>query len=285
MVKKYVREYVIMTFSLLVFVFGWVAFLIPKEITGGGIAGLAAVIQYATGFDVAYSNFIINMSLLVVGFIVLGKGFGIKTIYCIAVSSLFFKYLPEVMTWTSPIEEPFLNALIGGAFSGLGVGMCFTQGGSTGGTDIIALIVNKYKNIPPGRIYLLCDTLIISSILLVPGKSLQDLVYGYLEAIACSYALDMVLTGTKQSVQLLIMSDKFEEIADRLSQMRQGVTSFSSVGWYTKKEKNMLMVVCNKNNSNAITKVAKDIDPAVFMLVIPVSAFYGGVELDKKLKK
>lgn len=277
MMNRYFREYVIMTLALMVFVFGWTAFLIPNEITGGGIAGLSSVIQYATGIPISYSYFTINVVLLIAGFFILGGGFGFKTIFCIAASSLMFEFFP-LIPWVSNIEDNLLNALIGGGLSGLGIGIVFTQGGSTGGTDIIALSINKYKNISPGKIYLACDTIIISSILLMPDKSLQDVVYGYIEIIAASYALDAYLTGTKQSVQILIMSDKYNEIADRLSfEMKKGVSSWNTRGWFTKEERNMLMVVVRKSEVNEVMKAVKEIDEKVFMMTAPVTAVYGGV--------
>ena len=167
MVLKYIKEYVIMTLGLAVFVFGWTAFLNPHEITGGGIAGLASVIHYGiNNIPVSYAKFAIDILLLVVGFIILGKGFGIKTIYCVAMSFVFFQFMPMIPGLTSlsaGITDNLINALIGGAMSGIGIAIIITQGGSTGGTDIIALSINKYKNISPGRIYLVCDSLIVMS--------------------------------------------------------------------------------------------------------------------------
>ena len=205
MFLKYLKEYAIMTLGLAVFVFGWTAFLNPHEITGGGIAGLASVIHYGIdSIPVSYAKFAIDILLLVAGFIILGKGFGIKTIYCVAMSFVFFQFMPMIPGLTSisaGITDNLINALIGGAMSGIGIAIIITQGGSTGGTDIIALSINKYKNISPGRIYLVCDSLIVMSILLVNDKTLADVVYGFVEIIAFSYAVDMFLTGSQQSVQ------------------------------------------------------------------------------------
>ena len=176
MLLKYLKEYTIMTLGLAVFVCGWVAFLNPHEITGGGIAGLASVIHYGiNSIPVSYAKFAIDILLLVAGFIILGKGFGIKTIYCVAMSFVFFQFMPMIPGLTSisaGITDNLINALIGGAMSGIGIAIIITQGGSTGGTDIIALSINKYKNISPGRIYLVCDSLIVMSILLVNDKTL-----------------------------------------------------------------------------------------------------------------
>lgn len=153
MFLKYLKEYAIMTLGLAVFVFGWTAFLNPHEITGGGIAGLASVIHYGIdSIPVSYAKFAIDILLLVAGFIILGKGFGIKTIYCVAMSFVFFQFMPMIPGLTSisaGITDNLINALIGGAMSGIGIAIIITQGGSTGGTDIIALSINKYRKTRP----------------------------------------------------------------------------------------------------------------------------------------
>lgn len=283
MLQKYLKEYFVMTLGLIVFVFGWVAFLNPHEITGGGIAGLASVIHYGIPvIPVSYAKFTIDIVLLVLGFVILGKGFGIKTIYCVLMSFVLFDFMPRipgVVEFSAGIEENIINALIGGALSGIGIAIILTQGGSTGGTDIIAMAINKYKNISPGRIYLVCDSLIVLSILTLPDKSLQDVVYGYIEIVAFSYAVDMLITGSQQSVQIMILSGKYREIAAELDRMAaDGNVTVNSVEWSVRDDKDMLMVVSRKGHANDITKAAKDIDPDVFMMTVPVTAVYGGRE-------
>ena len=186
-------------------------------------------------------------------------------------SFVFFQFMPMIPGLTSisaGITDNLINALIGGAMSGIGIAIIITQGGSTGGTDIIALSINKYKNISPGRIYLVCDSLIVMSILLVNDKTLADVVYGFVEIIAFSYAVDMFLTGSQQSVQTLILSEHNDEIAARLQTLK-------SVQWSTEGDKKMLMVVSRKGYSNDIVKTAKQIDPDVILMTVPVTAVYG----------
>ena len=276
---KFLKEYVVMTLGLAVFVFGWVAFLNPHEITGGGIAGLASVIHYGIpAIPVSYAKFVIDALLLVFGFIVLGRGFGIKTIYCVVASFFLFHFMPRIpglIEFFSGIEENIINALIGGALSGTGIAIILTQGGSTGGTDIIAMAINKYKNISPGRIYLVCDSLVIISILLLPHKSLQDVVYGYIEIIAFSYAVDMLLTGSKQSIQTLILSPKNEEIAALLqAKLVEGNSEIHCVEWTLQGDQKALMVVSRKGYCNEITRLAKSVDTDAFMMTVPVTAVY-----------
>ncbi len=272
---KTLKSYVLMTIGLFIFVFSWTAFLIPHEIAGGGVSGLASVINYATGFDVSYSYLIINAFLLGIGFLVLGKAFGFKTIYCIAVAALMFEFLP-LIPWISDIEDKLINALIGGTMSGIGIGIIFLQGGSTGGTDIIALIIAKYREMSPGRVFIICDLVIIGSVYFIPGKSLEDVIYGYIEMVSFSYVIDMILTGNKQSLQVFVFSSKFSEIADRVSsEMGRGVTALSSMGWFSKNESKMLVVIIRKSQLADISAIVKDVDKDAFISVSAVMSVYG----------
>ncbi|MDX9781521.1 MAG: YitT family protein [Bacteroidales bacterium] len=272
---KTLKSYVLMTIGLFIFVFSWTAFLIPHEIAGGGVSGLASVINYATGFDVSYSYLIINAFLLGIGFLVLGKAFGFKTIYCIAVAALMFEFLP-LIPWISDIEDKLINALIGGTMSGIGIGIIFLQGGSTGGTDIIALIIAKYREMSPGRVFIICDLVIIGSVYFIPDKSLEDVIYGYIEMVSFSYVIDMILTGNKQSLQVFVFSSKFSEIADRVSsEMGRGVTALSSMGWFSKNESKMLVVIIRKSQLADISAIVKDVDKDAFISVSAVMSVYG----------
>ncbi|MBP6365360.1 hypothetical protein SDC9_42665 [bioreactor metagenome] len=274
-ILKTVKSYLLMTIGLFIFVFSWTAFLIPHEIAGGGVSGLASVINYATGFDVSYSYLIINAVLLGIGFLVLGKAFGFKTIYCIAVAALMFEFLP-LIPWVSDIEDKLINSLIGGTMSGIGIGIIFLQGGSTGGTDIVALIIAKYREMSPGRVFIICDLVIIGSVYFIPGKSLEDVIYGYIEMVSFSYVIDMILTGNKQSLQVFIFSSKYAEIADRVSsEMGRGVTALSSMGWYSQSESKMLVVILRKSQLADISAIVKEIDNNAFISVSAVMSVYG----------
>ena len=274
-ILKTVKSYLLMTIGLFIFVFSWTAFLIPHEIAGGGVSGLASVINYATGFDVSYSYLIINAVLLGIGFLVLGKAFGFKTIYCIAVAALMFEFLP-LIPWVSDIEDKLINSLIGGTMSGIGIGIIFLQGGSTGGTDIVALIIAKYREMSPGRVFIICDLVIIGSVYFIPGKSLEDVIYGYIEMVSFSYVIDMILTGNKQSLQVFIFSSKYAEVADRVSsEMGRGVTALSSMGWYSQSESKMLVVILRKSQLADISAIVKEIDNNAFISVSAVMSVYG----------
>ncbi len=286
-VYKTIKEYSVMAFALALYVFSWTAFLIPNQITGGGVTGMSSILNYAFGIPISFSYLVINAVLLIAGTIIMGKGFGFKTIYCVLVSTLYFQIFPYI-PWVSNIDDNLINAIIGGAMSGVGISLVFTQGGSTGGIDIIALVINKYKEVPPGRVFMIADFLIISSILLLPDKSLQDIVYGYVVTVAFSYTVDQFLTGNKQSVQMLIITNRYKEVADKLCyETNKGVTAINSIGWYKKSESMILMVVTRKNHMHEVMAAVKEADNRAFLTVSTVMGVYGEGfdEMKAKAKK
>ncbi len=273
-----VKEYLIITFGLALYCFSWTSFLIPKGIVGGAVPGFATLVNYATNglIPVSATYLATNVVLITIGFLVLGRGFGFKTIYCILLNTVLLQVLPDLIPWVSTIDEKFLNALLGGFIGAIGIVLIFNQGGSTGGTDIIALILSKFREISPGRVYLFCDLVIVGSVLFLPGKTLSDVIYGYLQVISFSYGVDLLLTGTKQSVQIMIFSEKFKEIADALvNQLRRGVTAFNGTGWYTQEEHKVLVVIARKHQLNEVNKIVKGIDRSAFMSVTPTMSVYG----------
>lgn len=268
------RSYIVITLGLLIFSLGWTGFLIPSEIAGGGISGVAAVIFFVTGFPIALSYAIVNFFLLLIALKILGLKYGIKTVYGVSVLTLFFAFLPTIIT--EPIvKEPFMACVLGGILSGLGTGTVFNGGGSTGGTDIIASIVNKYRNIGPGKVILLCDIFIIGSSYFVFG-SLEKIVYGLTAMAVASYTIDLVLTGFKQSVQFYIFSKDYALIADKVNkQIDRGVTIIEGLGWYSQKPVKIVLVVARKNEARDIFKIVKDIDPSAFISQGTVMGAYG----------
>ncbi|MBQ2133128.1 MAG: YitT family protein [Bacteroidales bacterium] len=272
---KTVKEYSVMAFALSLYVFSWTAFLIPNEITAGGVTGLSTILNYAFGLPISLTYLVLNAVLLIAGTLIMGKGFGFKTIFCVLVSSLYFEIFPHI-PWVSDIDDNLINSIIGGAMSACGIAIVFSQGGSTGGIDIIALVINKYKEVSPGKVFMIADLLIISSILFLPGKSLQDLVYGYVVTFAFSYTVDYILTGSKQSVQMLIITNKYEEIANKLCyEMNKGVTAINSIGWYKKSESMIIMVVTRKDKMYEVMSAVKEVDNRAFLTVSTVMGVYG----------
>lgn len=280
-ILKQIRVYSIITFGLFVNAFAWVAFLIPGKIIGGGITGVATLVFYATqniGFPipVGVTFFIINIFLIALAIRILGASFGIKTIYSVIVLTFFFSLLQGIMPSEGIMErDPFLFSVIGGLLAGAGVGIVFTQGGSTGGTDIIAMIINKYKNISPGRLILYMDVLIISSSILV-FHNISNVIYGFVTMAVVAYAIDLLLEGQKQSVQIFIFSKNHEEISKALGEtLHRGVTILYGQGWYTKADTKILMVVTRKHELPRVFQIIKSIDDDAFVSVASVMGTYG----------
>jgi len=268
------RSYGIITFGLFVNALGWTVFLIPAEITGGGMTGVSSLFFYAFDFRVGLSYLVMNTLLILLGLKILGRSFGIKTVYATLVLSFFLSLLEGIVT--EPIvDEHFMSAVVGGILAGVGVGLAISQGGSTGGTDIIAMMVNKNRNISPGRIILYLDIIIISSSYLV-FQSIEKMVYGYVSMAVTAYTIDMILTGAKRTVQMFILSRRHEIIANRVSsEINRGITILHGKGWYTQQETKILMILVRKYESNHILKIIKESDPDAFISVNNVMGVFG----------
>ena len=246
----------------------------------------------------AVSFFVLNVLLIISGSIVLGKGFGIKTVYVVILSSVLFEVLPAYdFLKALPgnflyIDNALLVPIVGGILESLGIGLIILRGGSTGGTDIAVLIVNKFWPVSPGKVYLYSDLVIIASVLLVPGKGFEDMIFGYIAMITFSFMLDFVLLGNKTTFQVMVFSEKYEEIADFImNKLDRGVTALRAVGWYTRKDRNVLLILVRKPQIRELTKAIKEIDGKAFVSVSPATGVYGeGFDeiktgIAKKLKK
>ncbi len=269
-----IRAHLIIIFGLLLNALGWTAFLIPAKITGGGITGVSTLIFFGTSFPMGITYLIINAVLVVFAIKILGLNFGVKTIFSVVVLSVLFSLLQEYIT-KPVVSDTFLSTVIGGILGGAGVGIVFSQGGSTGGTDIIAMIINKYRNINPGRIILYLDVFIIASSFLI-FRSLEKIVYGYVAMGITSYTIDLLFTGSKQSVQVFIFSKKHNEIADRIGkELSRGVTIIDGTGWYSGEQTKILLVMVKKPEASQLFRIIKEIDREAFMSVNNVMGVYG----------
>lgn len=283
-VLSVIGDYAVMTLGVMIYTIAWEIFMIPNSIVSGGLTGLCTIIQLATGgaVPVAFSYAVGNAVLLVAAVAILGPSFGVRSLYCIVMSTVFFDIWPGVPGIASIegnflfIPEPFMIPIIGGAIEALGIALVFRKGGSTGGSDIISLAVNKYWALSPGKVFLATDVFIIMSVLLLPGMHFYDVVYGYMCMVTFSIVLDYVLMGGRSTVQLLIFSDKFSQIADYIIKvLGRGVTVVHATGWYTKEKKDVLLVLVRKRELSLVEKAVKQIDRTAFMSVSPASGVYG----------
>lgn len=273
-------QYIMITFGLFLYAFGWSVFLIPQKIIGGGVVGVSSITYLMSGIPVGVINFLINLVLFIIGLKILGSKFGIKTIFGILVSSLAFIFYQQVIHIETLIDAtqfgPFMCAIIGAGLSGAGIGIAFNHGGNSGGTDIIALIYTKYHNISPGTVILSIDIFIIASSIIIPGSTIENIVYGYIVMGVFSFVLDLMIEGNKQSYQIIVFSKKNEEIADVIGkEIGRGVTLLDGWGWYSKKNQKVLLVIARRTDKIDIMRVIKNIDPDAFISIAKTQGVFG----------
>lgn len=314
-----IKEWLMVTLGILIYTTAWSLFLIPNNLVGGGVSGISSIIQYAThgAIQMGYTYFTLNAILIIAALIILGMGFGAKTIYAIILASIALRFLPGVIPATiiktlAIDNGKLLSVLMGGLLAGIGIGMSISNGGSTGGTDIIALIYTKYHNVSPGKVILFLDFIIIGSSLLIPSyvaqldpvtgvpvldsngeplmfkmpfaEKITTVLYGFILVTVNSYVLDMYISGSQQSVQLFILSKHYDQIADAITKdLHRGVTVLDGHGWYTKQETKVLMVITRKTDLNLLLRYIKQIDSHAFLSVSSVNGVYGkGFDTIKK---
>ena len=273
-----VQDYLMILFGTLLYGFGFNAFILSNEIVTGGVSGICALIFFASNglIPVSVSYFVINVALLVVALKILGLKFLIKTIFgvfSLSASLSLFEWLLK----GQPIlhDQPFMAIIIGAFMCGAGLGWVFSANGSTGGTDIIGAVINKYKNISIGRILLFCDFFIISSSFFL-FHNVDKIVFGFVEMVISNYVLDMVLNGNRQSVQFLIFSQKYDEIADRIiHDLGRGCTILDGEGGYSRKPVKVVVLLAKKSESVSIFRIVKRIDHQAFISQSIVRGVYG----------
>lgn len=271
-----IRDHLQIVFGLLLYAFAWKGFLLPHQIPGGGVTGIGALLYFAWGIPVSITYFSINALLLLIAIRNIGLSFSIKTIFGVGVLTLLFSVIPIIPKGTFVAEnESFMACVLGSILAGVGVGIVFISNGSSGGTDIVAKILNQSRNITLGRAMLYCDVIIIGSSYFILD-SLEKVVYGLVMLAVASVSVDMVVNGVRQSVQFFIISREHEKIADRINtEVHRGVTILNGEGWYSKEPVKVVMVIARKNQSVAIFRLVKAVDPDAFVSQGSVIGVYG----------
>lgn len=289
LILKEVQDYVFITLGLLLYSFGFTVFLMPYEIVTGGVTGISAIVFYATGFQIEYTYLLINIVLLAVGLHILGWKFLSKTIFAIFMLSfllgLFQTLLPrnEAGEFVKILGEGqnFMSLILGCTMTGASLAIVFLNNGSTGGTDIIAASVNKFHNVSLGTVLAMLDFIIIGSCLLIPqfGTMLERahmVVFGLCSMAIENYMLDLLMNRQRQSVQFMIFSNKWQEIANAIStNLDHGVTILDGHGWYTGQERKVICLLARKSESTYIFRLIKLIDPNAFVSQSAVIGVYG----------
>ena len=302
-VKNEVKDYFYITLGLMLYTFGFTVFLLPYQIVTGGVTGLAAVIYYGTNIPIYLSYFIVNAALLALALKILGLKFMVKTVYAIFMLSFFLALAQDwamgpngEMTQVLGKGQDFMSLIIGCCCTGVSLAVVFLHNGSTGGTDIIAAVVNKYHNISLGRVLIFVDFLIIgSSFFVFDAKpdyttidAIRKVVFGLCTMVIENLMLDYVMNARRESVQFMIISKKYMEIANAIgTQMDHGVTILDGHGWYTGNEVKVLCILAKKTESTNIFRIVKIIDPNAFVSQSSVIGVYGEGfdEMKVKIKK
>ncbi|MBQ2026579.1 MAG: YitT family protein [Alistipes sp.] len=297
-----IKEYLMMTLGMSLYSFGWICCILPANAAGGGATGLSLLLYHLSGGAISIGTMvlIINAILLIIAGFVVGWNFGIKTIYCVLTMSVVMHFLQVWFTvpegWVAEIitardgltlangtiVDPFnlqnrlLSAILGGICSGVGVAMCFQQGGSTGGSDIVVMIVNKFYTISYGKFIRLTDGVIISSALFLPDVGIDGVIYGFVMVAVFSYTVDMILSGNQQSNQIFIISKDYKAMADAINnEAKRGATVIDAMGWYSKDNSKVVMCVCRKRDLAMVLKVVRGVDPEAFITIGSVMGVYG----------
>lgn len=279
------KEYLLMTLGMSIYAFGWIGCILPAHCAGGGASGLSLLIYYLTGGTVSIGVIvlIINAILLVIAGFIVGWKFGIKTIFCVVVLSVAMSAMQRIFTLPDgtimdvfQLDNRLLSSILGGIFSGIGVALCFMQGGSTGGTDIVAMIINKYRTVSYGKIVRMSDSVIIAAALFTPEVGIDGVIYGFVMVAVFSYTVDMIMAGNQQSSQIFIICKDYKAMADAMNNVaHRGATIIDAMGWYSKNNTKMVMVVCRKRDMHYILKVIKSVDPEAFITAGSVMGVYG----------
>ena len=283
------RDYLFITLGLMLYAFGWTVFLLPYQIVTGGVTGIAAIVFYASGIPIEDTYFVINVLLLVVALKILGVKFLMKTIYAIFALSFILWAAQKLMPMDAAGHyvkilgegQDFMSLLIGCMLTGTSLAIVFMNNGSTGGTDIIAASVNKYYNFSLGQVLIAVDLCIIGSCLFIPefGDTLgrvHKVVFGLCTIVVENFMLDYVMNARRESVQFMIFSKKYQEIANAIgTQMDHGVTILDGHGWYTGQDMKVLCILAKKRESVSIFRLIKMIDPNAFVSQSAVIGVYG----------
>lgn len=287
------RDYLQMLLGTVIYTVGYTTFLLPYKIVSGGVSGISTVIYYMSGFPAGSTYLLINVALLLMAMRILGWRYLVRTIIVTLLISVGIDLMQAQLTETAADgtqalmhilgEQKFMACVIGAFLEGLGLATIFLAGGSTGGTDIIASAINKYWNISLGRLLLMLDIIIIGSSYVI-SHDIETMVVGYLAMFISTNFLDYVINSARQSVQFIIISEHYEEIAQEVNtRLERGVTVLAGEGFYSKEKRQVLLILAKRYESRSIFQLIKRLDPKAFVSMSNVEGVFGeGFDTIKK---
>ena len=268
---QFFKEYIIVALACMVMAFNTSYFFIGNKLAQGGVSGLSLIIHYLSNIDMSYLYFALNIPLIILAYIFLGKNFLLKTLFATFVLSVFLKIFAS---FSEPLEDILLAAIFGGAINGIAIGIVFYAGGSTGGIDIIAKIINKYTGIPISRILLTTDFIVLSMVAVIFGKVI--FMYTLISLVISSKMIDIIQVGIYSAKGVTIITTKEDEIRKRIMEdTKRGITLIDARGGYTQKEVGMLYCVVGQYQLIKVKTIVKEVDPSAFMIVADVHEVIG----------
>lgn len=268
---QFVKEYIIVALACVVMAFNINYFFVGNKLAEGGVSGLSLIIHYLSNIDVSYLYFALNIPLIILAYIFLGKNFLLKTFFATFVLSVFLKVFAS---FSEPLDDILLAAIFGGAINGIAIGIVFYAGGSTGGMDIVAKIVNKYTGIPISRILLATDFIVLSIVAVIFGKVI--FMYTLISLVISSKMIDIIQVGIYSAKGVTIITTKEDEIRKRIMEdTGRGITLIDAKGGYTQKEIGMLYCVVGQYQLIKVKTIVKEVDPSAFMIVADVHEVIG----------
>jgi uncharacterized membrane-anchored protein YitT (DUF2179 family) len=272
-----IKEYIMIAICTMPYAIAVNCILVPHAIVGGGLTGLCEIIYFATDtfIPIWLSSFVFNLALLVAAFFTVGWRYCIRTLWGVFCYTMWLKFVP--IPEVAIVTDPFMAVILGGLFMGCFLGIVFLNNGSTGGVDIVAMIVNKFKHLPMGRVLMACDIVVILCAYFLPEvRSIEKILFGMCYTFMASTAVDWVLNRTRQSVQFFIFSSKYDEIAEAImTQVPRGVTFLEAQGGYTKQPGKVITVIARQYESSKIFRLVHSIDPNAFVSQSQVRGVFG----------
>lgn len=280
-VWEFIKDFLSINLGMAIYALGWAAFLLPYHITTGGMVGIFAIVYYVTGFPISTAVLIANFFLLAISVKPLGWKFVVKSAYAVLALSAFLSLGQEMMTDDGKLiqlmgeGQDSMACVLGAILNGVGVGVVLLAGGSTGGWDIIATLVNKYRNISLGRVMLYLDLLVIASCLPI-FHDWRMVVFGYVTLAIYTYVIDLLINSTRQDTQFIIFTHKYQEISERIiHETAHSVTCLNGEGYYSHSDIKVLITIVHKREQIKLLRMIHEVDPAAFVSQSRVEGVYG----------
>ena len=268
---KILKECFIVSIACIIMAFNTNYFYLGNKLAQGGVSGLSLIIHYITDIDISYIYLALNIPLIIIAYIFIGKDFVFKTLFATIMLTIFLKVFG---TFRGPIDDILMASIFGGGINGIAIGIIFYAGGSSGGTDIIAKIINKHYGIAIGKTLLTIDFIILSMVAFIFGKVI--FMYTLISLLVSSKMIDIIQEGIYSAKGVTIITNKVEELRKKIMEdTGRGITLINAKGAYTQKEIGMLYCVVGKYQLMKVKSIVKEIDPMAFMIVNQVHEVIG----------